>query len=159
MDNLHQKRKKDQLNNYELIRNENGYYLSFIDGQSVRQTICIDIELYNLFNSFELEDISYMNVVSRHYEHSKLTPQTLHERTFCNESSIEDDAIKNIQYKELYKAISKLPEIQKRRLELYYFRGLTYEQIANLEHCTKRAVKFSVDIAKKTLLNVLNFNE
>lgn len=155
MDNQHPKRKKDQFNNYELIRNENGYYLSFIDGQSVKQTICIDIELYNLLNSFELEDISYMNVISRHYEHSKLTPQTLHERTFCNESSIEDDAIKNIQYKELYKAISKLPEIQKRRLELYYLKGLTYAQIAKVEKCSTVAIKYSIDIAISKLKDEL----
>ena len=41
--------------------------------------------------------------------------------------------------------------IQKRRLILYYFQGLTYEQIAEMESCTKRAVKFSVDIAVEKL--------
>ena len=50
-----------------------------------------------------------------------------------------------------HRAISELPEIQKRRLILYYFQGLTYEQIAEMEGCTKRAVKFSVDIAVEKL--------
>ena len=49
------------------------------------------------------------------------------------------------------RAISGLPEIQKRRLILYYFQGLTYERIAEMEGCTKRAVKFSVDIAVEKL--------
>ena len=52
---------------------------------------------------------------------------------------------------QLHRAISELPEIQKRRLILYYFQGLTYEQIAEMESCTKRAVKFSVDIAVEKL--------
>jgi|GEM_PF-5029548 len=52
---------------------------------------------------------------------------------------------------QLHRAISVLPEIQKRRLILYYFQGLTFEQIAGMEGCTKRAVKFSVDIAVEKL--------
>lgn len=52
-----------------------------------------------------------------------------------------------MQIAKLHKAIAELPEIQRRRLILYYFGELTYEQIAEIERCTKRAVKFSVDIA------------
>ena len=36
------------------------------------QNIEIDKVLYDLFNRFELEDISYLNRVSRHIEHSEL---------------------------------------------------------------------------------------
>ena len=62
-----------------------------------------------------------------------------------------------MEYELLHRAIAKLPEIQRRRLLLYFFGELTYGQIAELEGCTKRAVKFSVDIAieklKKDLKN------
>ena len=34
---------------------------------------------------------------------------------------------------------------------MYFFGEMTYEQIAALEGCTKRAVKFSVDIAIEKL--------
>lgn len=61
---------------------------------------------------------------------------------------ISSDLVTDAQ---LHRAISELPEIQKRRLILYYFQGLTYEQIAEMEGCTKRAVKFSVDIAVEKL--------
>ncbi|MFR5771833.1 MAG: RNA polymerase sigma factor [Lachnospirales bacterium] len=55
--------------------------------------------------------------------------------------------------------MSKLPETQRRRLLLYFFGELSYEQIAKLEGCTKMAVKGSVDIALKKLKNFLkNFN-
>lgn len=44
-----------------------------------------------------------------------------------------------------------LPEVQRRRLLLYFFGEMTYEQFAAIEGCTKRAVKFSVDIAIEKL--------
>ena len=54
----------------------------------------------------------------------------------------------------LHLAIAQLPEKQRRRLVLYYFGEFTYEQIAEMEGCTKRAVKFSVDIALKNLKEI-----
>ena len=44
----------------------------------------------------------------------------------------------------LQKAITILPDTQRRRLELYYFAGLTYEQIAALEGCSYPAVIKSI---------------
>ena len=58
----------------------------------------------------------------------------------------------------LHQAIAKLPEKQRRRLVLYYFGEFTYEQIAEMEGCTKRAVKFSVDIALKNLKEMCLMN-
>ena len=61
------------------------------------------------------------------------------------------NTIRCIQSEQLHRAIAELPEIQKRRLILHFFRKLSYEQIAEMEGCTKRAVKFSVDIALKKI--------
>lgn len=51
----------------------------------------------------------------------------------------------------LHKAISKLTEVQRRRLNLYYFEGLTYSQIAKLEGVSHRAVIYSIEQALKQL--------
>ena len=53
--------------------------------------------------------------------------------------------------KELKKVISELPDKQKRRLIKYYFEDKTLEEISKEEHCTKMAVKFSIDIALKNI--------
>ena len=127
------------------------YYLSFKDGRGVMQNIEIEKVLYDLFNRFELEDISYLNRVSRHIEHSELTENSLNDRVFYKEESLEETVSRCIEYELLHKAISKLPETQRRRLLLYFFGELSYEQIAKLEGCTKMAVKGSVDIALKKL--------
>lgn len=51
----------------------------------------------------------------------------------------------------LHKAIGKLTEVQRRRLSLYYFEGLTYSQIAKLEGVSHRAVIYSIEQALKQL--------
>lgn len=127
------------------------YYLSFKDSRGALQSIEIDEVLYELFNRFELEDISYFNKLSRHIEHSELTEASLNERAFCKPESIEEEVSRNMEYELLHRVIEKLPEVQRRRLLLYFFGEMTYEQIAAIKGCTKRAVKFSVDIAIEKL--------
>ncbi|MFR4695475.1 MAG: RNA polymerase sigma factor [Blautia producta] len=151
MNEKHPNRKKDKHNPYTLMIVEGRYYLSFKDGRGIMQNIEIDKVLYDLFNRFELEDISYLNRVSRHIEHSELTERSLNDRTFYKEESLEETVSRSMEYEQLHKAISKLPETQKRRLLLYFFGELTYEQIAEFEGCTKRAVKFSIDLAIEKL--------
>ena len=151
MNEKHPNRKKEKHNPYTLMIVEGRYYLSFKDGRGVMQNIEIEKVLYDLFNRFELEDISYLNRVSRHIEHSELTERSLNDRTFYKEESLEETVSRSMEYEQLHKAISKLPETQKRRLLLYFFGELTYEQIAEFEGCTKRAVKFSIDLAIEKL--------
>ena len=47
--------------------------------------------------------------------------------------------------------IGKLPEVQRRRLILYYFSGYTYQQIAEMEGCKHPAIMKSVAAAEKKL--------
>lgn len=151
MKEKHPNRKKDKYNPYTLMIIDGKYYLSFKDGRGVIQDMEIDQVLYELFNRFELEDISYLNRVSRHIEHSELTEASLNNRAFYKAESLEETVSRSLEYELLHKAISKLPEIQRRRLLLYFFGEMTYEQIAKMEGCTKRAVKFSLDIAIEKL--------
>ena len=61
----------------------------------------------------------------------------------------EDTAWLRICNERLYHAIAALPETQRRRLVMYYFYDLTYEQIAELERCTPMPIKRSIDRAVK----------
>lgn len=154
MDGKHPNRKKDKLNPYTLSVQNNTYYISFTDGQGISHKIEISMELYAAFNSFELADISQMNVASRHLEQSELTEETLNHRAAYPPEPVEDHVFRRLLYGELHKAIAMLPSTQRRRLLLYYFGGYTYEQIAQMEGCTKRAVKFSIDIAINKLREI-----
>jgi len=55
----------------------------------------------------------------------------------------------------LHKAIDKLTEVQKRRLCLYYFRGLKYLEIAELEGVNSTSIGQSIKLAKKQLYKLL----
>lgn len=151
MDGNHPNRKKDKQNPYTLSIENGTYYIAFADGQGVFHKIEISKELYAAFDRFELEDISHINVVSRHLTESDMGDEPLGNRIADPSEPVEDHVYRRIMYQELHKAIAQLPEIQRRRILLYYFGGYTYEQISQMENCTKRAVKFSVDAALKNL--------
>ena len=82
-----------------------------------------------------------MHEIDNHYEHSTLTEQSLNARAAVPDDTLEDIVFRKIQNERLHKAISELPELQRRRLMLYYFGGYTFEQIGSMEGCTKRAAK------------------
>jgi len=89
--------------------------------------------------------------VDRHIEQSELTEAALYQRAFSAPKSAEELALASIENEVLHRVIEGLPKTQRRRLALYYFSGLTYEQIAVLEGCTKMPVKRSVDRAEEKI--------
>ena len=112
-------------------------------------------ELYDAFNSFELEDLSYLNVWDRHMEQSEIWESTLNERAVEVQESVEDIVIRNLQNEKVHRAIDMLPEVQRRRVKMYFFDGMTYEEIAAKEKCKHPAVVKSVKAALEKLKNIL----
>ena len=155
MDGNHPNRKKDKLNPYTLSVENNTYYISFTDGQGAFHKQEINQDLYSEFDRFELDDISQINEASRHLSEMGMSEESLCHLIADPSESMEDRVYRRIMYQKLHKAIDQLPEIQRKRVLLYYFEGHTYEQIAQMEECSKRAVKFSVDIALKKLKDYL----
>lgn len=153
MDEKRPKRRKDKYNPYTLSQKEDKHYLSFRDGQGVLRELQITKELFEVLNRFELDDLSILNEWDRHIEHFEQTEQSLHRRAFSKAESVEETVLRSIEYERLHRAITQLPETQRRRLLLYYFEGLTYEQIARMEGCTIMPVKRSIDSAIKKLKN------
>lgn len=151
MDDKRPKRRKDKYNPYTLTIKEDKHFLSFRDGQGVLRELQITKELFEVLNRFELDDLSILNEWDRHIEHFEQTEQSLNRRAFFKAESVEETVLRNLQYEQLHRAIFELPETQRRRLILYYFRGLTYEQIAKMEGCTIMPVKRSIDSAIKKL--------
>lgn len=80
---------------------------------------------------------------------------TLNDRAFHKPETVEDVVSRNMEYELLHRAIAKLPETQRRRLLLYFFGELTYEQIAELEGCKYQTIQGSIYAALKTLKKIL----
>lgn len=78
MDGNHPKRRKDKYNPYTIGTTGDGrHWLTFSDGQGNRHHFEISAAVFALFDSFELDDLSYLNEVDRHYEQSELTKASL----------------------------------------------------------------------------------
>lgn len=141
------KRRRDKYNPYAICEKDGHYYISFKDGQAAFHKLEISKMLYDIFDSFELDDLAYLNELDRHIEQSEVWESTLNTRAIQKTDSIEEIIFNKIQVERLHRAIKNLPEIQRRRLWLYYFEDMTYEQIAKKEGCTKMPVKRSIEIA------------
>ena len=156
MDGNHPNRKKDKSNPYTLSIENNTYYISFNDGQGIFHRQEISMELYAAFNSFELDDISQINEASRHLTEADAGEEPLGHRIAAPSEPVEDHVYRRIMYQELHKAIAQLPEIQRRRVLLYYFGGYTYEQIAQMEGCKYPAIIKSVSAAEKNIKKIFS---
>lgn len=151
MEEKQPKRRKDKYNPYTICKKDNRFYVSFKDGQNITQCVEISEELFNEFNEFELDDIIYLNQVDRHYEQFNLSESLLNERAFEKPTFPEDAAFENIRNESLKAAIKNLPEVQRKRLLLYYFAKMTYKKIAEIDGCTYQAVQLSVHEALKKI--------
>ena len=154
------KRRKDRDNPYEIYSvgintAQPHYYLSFVDSSKVKRCMEIDRALFDAFDEFELDDISFMNEVDNHYERSEQTDTSLNRRAAYPRESVEETVSRRVETEALHKAIALLPEIQRHRLVLYYFGDFTYQQIAEMEGCTISPVKRSIDAAIEKLKNIL----
>lgn len=149
------KRRKDKYNPYTLYTESGKFYISFVDINSNFQNVEVSQEVFDSFNRFELDDISKMNEYDRHLEHSEVCEHTLHKKKDASEWSLEE-YFENVQITEnLHMAISKLPEVQKHRLNKYYFEEKTFDKIALEEGCTYQCVQRSVYRAVEKIKNIL----
>ena len=70
--------------------------------------------------------------------------------------SVEDYVIRQLEIKQLQKAMQQLTETQKERLQLYFFEGLTYRQIGEKLGISDKSVRESIEAALKKIKKILN---
>lgn len=150
------KRRKHRDNPYTLENLGNGkYVVTFKDGTNKLKVVEISEKIFQTMNSFELDDISELNEFDRHIEHSEVFENNLNERAMDKPISLEDEIIRKAGFDELKKAINMLPEVQKRRIKMYYFDELSVYQIADMEHSSHQAISKSLGLAIQKLKEIL----
>lgn len=99
MDGNHPKRRKDKYNPYTIGTTGDGrHWLTFSDGQGNRHHFEISAAVFALFDSFELDDLSYLNEVDRHYEQSELMEASLYDRAVHRPATVEESALQSMEY-------------------------------------------------------------
>ena len=145
------RRRKSKDNPYTLFMREERYFVSFKDGEGNYAEAELTKEQYLLFDQFEREDKKEANKRERHYEQSEQYEESLFRREARVEESVEFTVLARMDAETLQRGIRSLPALQRRRLCMYYFEGLTYEEIAAREGCTKMPVKRSIEAAIEKL--------
>lgn len=137
-------RRKFKDNPYRLdsIEKKEIYIINFKDGKGQSHSIQVDKKVFDVFDEEEKYENARFYEYAKYIEHSEIEINNIKDR-----KSLEDKVINKFTILELKNAIDNLPEIQRRRILKYFFENKTYEEIAKEEFCTKRAVKFSIDIA------------
>ena len=139
----------------EIDRGITCYYVSFADGEGIHRETEVSRPVYLEFLRFIKNERNLKRWDERHIEQSELTDESLYNRAFNPQKNIEDTAFDSLRNEQLRLVIQGLPEIQRRRFVLYHEFGLTYDQIAKIEGCSFRAVKYSTDIAVKKIRSFL----
>ena len=151
------KRRREKSNPYEIFTvgietDSPHFYISFTDNQGIHICMEVNRSLFELFDRFELDDLSYLNEVDRHMVLDEISDETLVHRSKSSFGHLED----HFNFDNLHDAIGKLPRIQRRRLMLYYFNDYSMEEIAILEGCSQPAVSKSISKAEKNLIKFLS---
>lgn len=154
------KRRKSKDNPYTLAydSDNNKYTISFKDANNNYLCVEVDYSIYEVFNNFELIDLSELNEYDRHIEHFNImeNDEILYKRISDKKSSIDEIVDKKIITNNLKYALNKLSARQKRRIKMYYFEEKTLEEIARIEACSIHSVFMSIERGKKKLKNFLN---
>jgi RNA polymerase sigma-70 factor (ECF subfamily) len=127
------------------------YYISFTDGESVHRETEVSRPVYVEFLRFVRIERNLRRWDERHIERSELTEATLHKRALYQPKTVEELTFDSLRNEQLRLAIQSLPEIQRRRFVLHHEFGLSYQQIADMEGCSKRAANYSVCLAKEKI--------
>ena len=131
------------------------YFVSFVDGQALSHETEVSRPVYLEFLHFIRTERNLRRWDERHTEQSVLSDEMLFHRALNPPNSVEDAVFKNLQYEQMQLALQQLPETQRRRLVLHHDSSLTYEQIAEMEGCTKMAVKYTIDKAESKISEIL----
>jgi len=135
----------------EIIEGITHYYVCFTDGQAIPRETEVSRPVYVEFCRFVKRERNLRRSDERHIEQSELTDETLYARAFCPPKSVEEAAFDSLRDERLRQAIAELSEIQRRRFVLYHEFGLTYEQIAEMEGCSKVSAFRSVSRAEEKI--------
>ncbi|WP_187376294.1 MULTISPECIES: RNA polymerase sigma factor [Clostridia] len=141
---------------YELIieksEKEIHYYIIYLTEGRRSAKIEISEAIYQVYKNSDLRQKSQENIFDRHIEHLDLTEVQLQKRAIYEEMDLENKVMDKLRNELLFEVIANLPDTQRSRFILYYEMDYTYDQIAQKEGCSKMAVKYSIDAARKKII-------
>ena len=72
------------------------------------------------------------------------------------DNSLEDEVIRQMDIEILRRAIDTLTELQKKRLYLYFFEGMSFRQIGKKLGVSDMAIRYSIEVSIKKIKKFFN---
>lgn len=151
MDANRPKRRKSKDNPYTIFEEQGKLYVTFKDGQGIKQKIEVNNDIFNFFDDSELHDVRELNEFDRRIEHSEQSENTLHKKILSKDVHFEDIMISKMRNGQLKKMLFCLTPLQRERVILFYWERFSCLEIAEMQGCTKQAVSLSIRRARKKL--------
>ena len=135
-----------EVDTYKLEYNErtNKYYIFFKDSVGNECKLEIKEEVFNVYMKSKQEYKKIQNQYDRYEEHSEQSEKNLYEKCTITEESVEDIIIKNESYRELRKTVKKVTSPHNKRIEMYFFKEMTIQEIAGKEGKNERTIRYSI---------------
>lgn len=130
-------------------------YLVTIARNGGRAEVEVSKAVYEALDDMQREHWRLERRESRHSSHMEVVPERYLPRSAFGKSS-EQILIEQFEAEEMKEALRSIPALQQRRFLMRYLIGLPIKQIASIEGCSDRAVKYSIAVARKNLRKLLS---
>jgi len=104
---------------------------------------------------FDLDRQEYNNDHKETRRHCSFEVYSCEGHEVADKTNVEEEALQNVDYKNLYKALEMLEPRQRYLIEEHFFKGRTKTAIAEEEGVTKAAVRQAIERAVKKLRKFL----
>jgi RNA polymerase sigma-70 factor (ECF subfamily) len=131
------------------------YFASVFRANGTVEEVEISEELYEALDDMQREHWRLERRESRHTCHIEAMGEYNLPRDKCSKDP-EQILIERIEASSILQAFKLIPAIQQRRFLLRHLAGLSIKEIASLEDCSDRAVKYSLKLARRNLKEILS---
>lgn len=131
------------------------YFVMLPKSTQADELIEISEAVYWLLKSFQRDDWRQERSARRHLEYIALSDEEVADRCGAFVPSPEDMLYRQFLSERLRRAFLEIPSTQARRFLLHHGLDLTYREIGEIEGCTDRAIKHSVNLAKQKLQRIM----
>ena len=122
----------------------NKYYIFFKDSVGKECKLEIEEEIFNVYMKSKQEYKKIQNQYDRHEEHFEQTEKNLYKKGVHTAEYVEDFIIKKEAYSDLRKTVKKVTSPHNKRVEMYFFKEMTIQEIATKEGKNERTIRYSI---------------
>ena len=147
--------KGQKLCDYIIYKNEENKNIAiFKDSENNIHEVEISDIIIEALNNEKRKEKRQKNEFDRHIEHSEIFENKLAARVMDKPLNIEEQFENKLISKKIRDAISSLSNVQKRRINMYYFENMTQQEIADKEGVSLRAVQYTLNDALEELKKI-----